>query len=174
MQRTLIHSKKPSSANRMWKRRDTAMVEFALVIPVIMLILVGLLEFGWMTKNRLQFANAVREGARDAAIGKSNTTVKTRIAERCSGIAGASTNPADGKPAITIMRDDNNDANGYAYTITVGDKTADSSGVVYNDAPSGAAIQVTASMPQASLTGIPFSTGRTLQVSVVMRREPGS
>jgi hypothetical protein len=45
-----------------------SLVEFALLLPVFLLILVGIAEFGrgWMTKNIL--TGAAREGARVAAV----------------------------------------------------------------------------------------------------------
>ena len=151
------------------RRRGSTLVEFAFLVPVLLVMILGIIEFGWLAKNRLQLANAVREGARAAAIGKSTTQITDLIQNRTSGMPGA---PA--QLTTTIMRDDNNESNGYSYTTSVGNKVADSNGNVYNDAPSGALIQVTTSIPHVSLTGLPFSTGKTLQVAVAMRREQGS
>lgn len=151
------------------RRRGSTLIEFAVIVPVLLVMLLGMIEFGWMTKNRLQLANAVREGARAAALGKSTTNVEDLVRNRCTGIPGAST-----QLTVTIQRDDNDESNGYNYNIAVGNKAADSSGNVYNDALSGSLIQVTGSLPHVSLTGLPFSTGKTLRVSVVMRRESGS
>jgi Flp pilus assembly protein TadG len=158
------------SASR--RRRGSTLLEFALIVPILMLILLGIIEFGWMAKNRLQLANAVREGARAAAIGKSTSDIKQLITNRALGIPGVSAVAADSKLDIVLKRDDNDESNDYNYNITLGDNAADASGNVTNDAPSGALIQVTASIPHVSLTGLPFATGKTLQVSVVMRREP--
>ncbi len=50
-------------------RRDgQALVEFALVIPIFILIVIGIIEFGrlWMTLNTL--TGAAREGVRVAAV----------------------------------------------------------------------------------------------------------
>ena len=43
------------------------MVEFALIVPVLLALLLGIMEFGWLAKNRLQLANAVRPASRRAA-----------------------------------------------------------------------------------------------------------
>lgn len=148
------------------RRRGATIVEFALVVPILMVTVLGIIEFGWMAKNQLQLANAVRDGARDAAIGSSTTLISDRVKNRASGIPGSTTDLT-----ITMTRDDGSDANGYAYTTTLGNKAANGSGVVYNDAPSGALIKIQASIPNQPLTGLPFTKNRTLQVNVIMRRE---
>jgi Flp pilus assembly protein TadG len=50
------------------QKKGQSLVEFALLLPVFLLILVGIAEFGraWMTKNIL--TGAAREGARVAAV----------------------------------------------------------------------------------------------------------
>ena len=45
-----------------------AMVEFALVLPVFLLILCGIIDFGWLFYNQLSLNNACREGARYAVV----------------------------------------------------------------------------------------------------------
>lgn len=151
------------------RHRGATLVEFALIVPILLAILLGTMEFGWMAKNKLQLSNAVREGARDASVGLSIDTIKTRIRNRAAGLPGV-----PDKLVIDLKRDDNNDANGYSYDIAVGDKPADAVGKVYNDAPSGALIRVRVTLPHQSLTNFPFTQGRTLQVEVIMRREAGS
>ena len=51
------------------KREDgQAMVEFALILPVFLLILCGIIDFGWIFYNQLSLNNACREGARYAVV----------------------------------------------------------------------------------------------------------
>ena len=150
------------------RRRGATMVEFAFVVPIMLALLLGIMEFGWLAKNRLQLANAVREGARDAAVGLSTDSIQTRIKNRASGIPGA---PA--RLDIKLQRDDGDDAS-YNYDITLGNKAADANGKIFNDAPAGALIRVRVTIPHQSLTGLPGSTGRSLQVDVIMRRESGN
>lgn len=45
-----------------------AMVEFALILPIFLLILCGIIDFGWMFYNQLSLNNACREGARYAVV----------------------------------------------------------------------------------------------------------
>lgn len=46
------------------------MTEFALVLPLLMLILIGILQFGIVFKQYLTLTDAVREGARKAAVSR--------------------------------------------------------------------------------------------------------
>jgi hypothetical protein len=47
-----------------------ALVEFALVLPALMAILIGILQFGVIFKDYLTLTDAVREGARKAAVSR--------------------------------------------------------------------------------------------------------
>lgn len=55
------------------------MVEFALVVPVFLLILCGILDFGFVLYSRMTVINAAREGAR----------VATTMTEDPGAISGA-------------------------------------------------------------------------------------
>jgi len=55
--------------------RGQGLVEFALLVPVFMLILLGLLEFGMVFDHTMTITTATREGARNgAAFANGNTT----------------------------------------------------------------------------------------------------
>ena len=45
-----------------------AMVEFALILPIFLLILCGIIDFGWLFYNQLSLNKACREGARYAVV----------------------------------------------------------------------------------------------------------
>jgi len=150
------------------KRKGQALVEFALVLPFLILLVLGIMEFGWLTKNQLTIDNAAREGARSAALGKPTTDIESVIKDQTSTVPYSST-----QLTISMNRDDNDASNGYNYTIPLGDAAADDDGVVKNDAPAGSMIKVTVSIPEHSLTGFfPFLNNRTISAAVVMRREP--
>ncbi len=53
-----------------FRRRESgqAMVEFALVLPILLAVLCGIIDFGWLYYNQLTLTNAAREGARYAVI----------------------------------------------------------------------------------------------------------
>lgn len=141
------------------RRRASTLIEFALIVPVLLAVVMGIIEFGWLVRSQLMIANAAREGARYAAVGKQTTDIVTRINNMASGIPGA---PAS--LTITIKRNDG--ANGTTYNTNVGNTGTT------NNAPTGSMIQVRVSAPNRSLTGLfPFLNNRTVQAAVVMRRE---
>lgn len=55
---------------KLLKRKEDgqAMLEFALVLPIFLLILCGIIDFGWMFYNQLALNNICREGARYAVV----------------------------------------------------------------------------------------------------------
>ncbi len=52
----------------MKSEKGQATVEFALILPIFLLLLGGILNFGWIFGNRLLAQNAAREAARYTAI----------------------------------------------------------------------------------------------------------
>lgn len=88
------------------RKRDLAsgqaLVEFALVVPILLLILMGIAEFGraWMTRNIL--TSAAREAVRIAAV-QGNTTAAVARANAIltsANIAGATVTPVDDNVAF--------------------------------------------------------------------------
>jgi Flp pilus assembly pilin Flp len=50
--------------------RGAAVVEFALILPLLVLFVFGIVEFGRAYSARIELTGAVREGARAVALGK--------------------------------------------------------------------------------------------------------
>jgi len=61
--------------------RGQTLVELALVLPIIILILFGTLEFWRIFHSYIVITNAAREGARLGALGKSDEEIISRIRE---------------------------------------------------------------------------------------------
>jgi Flp pilus assembly protein TadG len=60
--------------------RGTALLETAITIPIILLITVGIFEFGRAYQTQQVLVNASREGARLAVIeGSTDAAVRTRV-----------------------------------------------------------------------------------------------
>lgn len=70
------------------RRTDTgqALVEFALVLPVMLLMLFALVDFGRGFYTWLVVTNAAREGARVGATQKPLTDIQQRILDSASGL----------------------------------------------------------------------------------------
>ena len=63
-----------------WQRqRGVAVVEFALVLPVLLLILFGIIEFGLVMFDQAVITNASREGARAGIVLKTPKATTTDI-----------------------------------------------------------------------------------------------
>ena len=68
----------------MKRSKGQSLVEFALVMPLLMLILVGIIEFGFMFSGYLTLTNASREAARVISLGGTYVEAEARI----EGVAG--------------------------------------------------------------------------------------
>lgn len=60
-------------------RKGQSIVETALVLPLILMILLSIIEFGRIFNAYLVITNASREGARAAAVGASDAEIMNRI-----------------------------------------------------------------------------------------------
>src|SRR4051794_525192 len=49
-------------------RRGAALVEFAIVLPLLMTLLLGIMEFGMIMRDYIMLGHGAREGARTAAL----------------------------------------------------------------------------------------------------------
>jgi Flp pilus assembly protein TadG len=71
------------------RSRGQAMVEFALVIPIFLMVLCGMLDFGFILFSRMSAINAAREGARVAAMTSDPTTMVSVAKSRAVSAAQA-------------------------------------------------------------------------------------
>jgi len=71
--------------------RGAAAVEMALVMPLLILMVMGIIDFGRIFNGEIQLSQAAREGARVAALGKSGDFTVQNAIDRTTA---ALTNPA--------------------------------------------------------------------------------
>jgi Flp pilus assembly protein TadG len=87
----------------LFKRRNTdqgqAVVEFAVILPVLLLILFAILQFGVVFNNYIQVTAAAREGARKAAVSRS---LGTSSAETAATTAAKNAAPGLNQSNITV------------------------------------------------------------------------
>jgi len=62
----------PAGKTRHWRQRGVALVEFALVAPVLFLLLMAVMDLSMMMWVNLSMQHAVREGGRYALTGRSD------------------------------------------------------------------------------------------------------
>lgn len=84
--------------NRRVSRRDdgASAVELALVLPILLVLVLGIMEFGWAFNGWITVTGAAREGARIAAVDEDNAEVQSAV------LAHTTTFPTS--PTVTIDR----------------------------------------------------------------------
>ena len=65
--------------------KGQSMVEFALILPILLLIILGTIQFGIIFSSQIAVTNAAREGARVAAVGGSDSLILTRVQNSLGG-----------------------------------------------------------------------------------------
>lgn len=61
------------------KETGQAAVEFAIVLPILLIIICGIIDFGWLFYNQLSLENCTRDAARYGAVNAANTDCVTLI-----------------------------------------------------------------------------------------------
>lgn len=150
---------------RRHRRRGTSIIEFALVSPVLLAMVLGIIDFGWLERNSLVIANAAREGARAAALGQPTSNIRTRIIN-----SGSYTLRADSSGNISngsiVMEQAPSSGNPLVYGSWPSDNTSGST--PRNGVSQGNYIRITVLYNHRSITGL---MNRTVAIPVIMRRE---
>ena len=115
-------------------------VEFALLLPILIMLILGILEFGLAYNAQITVTNAAREGVRTMAIQNNTSAAKTAVQTVSSTL----------NPAITNTE----------ITITVSNGTTACTG--------GSTATVAVQYPFHFLTGF-FGTGYTMTGKAAMR-----
>lgn len=89
-------------------------VEFAIVLPILVLLVFGIIEFGLAYNHYVSITHAAREGVRQASVGKSDDVVRDKARMSAGMLAGdpnlqiiGPTYPEgdfQGKPVILIVQ----------------------------------------------------------------------
>ncbi len=86
---------KPGPSHRALRRRrdhrGAAAVEFALVMPLLLMLVFGIIDFGLMINEKTVLANAAREGARDGAISRKEAVIRSSVSGSLAGLASGAT-----------------------------------------------------------------------------------
>ena len=67
--------------------RGSVAVEFALLLPVLLLLIFGIIDFGRAINAQITLTQAAREGARLASLGYSTSAVTTRAQSAATGLS---------------------------------------------------------------------------------------
>ena len=80
------------------RRRGATVVEAALVMPLLVLLILGLVEYGWLFLKANQISDAAREGARTATfVGATQASVQSAVKAQ---MAAAGFNPITVQVAV--------------------------------------------------------------------------
>lgn len=96
-------------------RRDSrgqAIVEMALVLPIFILLVMGIIDFGRLYNAQISITHASREGARQAAVGTLDSQVTTLV-------KGAATGLDPAKITIAILPAPSGRRKGDPITVSV-------------------------------------------------------
>jgi Flp pilus assembly protein TadG len=81
--------------------RGAAAVEMAIVLPLLLLLVCGIIDFGRMLNTQITLSAAAREGARWAAL--SQPGVPARVSAAAPGISPAPSTAVTGCPATPAI-----------------------------------------------------------------------
>lgn len=138
------------------KRRGAALVEMAVVLPVFMMVILGIVEFGRAMMVSQLVTSAAREGARIGVVdGNANSDIESYVENFLSEAAGVSSE------YITTT-----------VTITPGPGSTTSGNEVGN-AQARDMVKVEVAVPFDRVSYIPgdYLTGKNLRSSATMRHE---
>lgn len=95
---------------RLWRNADgNAAIELALVLPMLVTLLVGILDYGQIHFTRLTMTNAAREGARVGVTMPEADAQSAAVATASAYLANAgisavvtATSPSQASPTVTV------------------------------------------------------------------------
>ena len=144
-------------------RRGAATVEFAVVVPILLTFILGIIEIGRLVMVAQVDTNAAREAARYAAQGKANTATVETYARTYLTNAGIAKAAAGNDSAVTVTIE--YQASSESWTATT-DPAA---------LPSGTPIRVTVSTNFDQQSWLPtrffVGDGKQVQGVSIMRKE---
>ena len=161
------------------KRRDqrgAAVVEFAIIAPILFLLVFGLIDFGFIFNDYLSVRNGVQNGARLGAVANFGT-----LTPATSSCVLTPTAPTTSSEAIELMCETKdriglNQTNTRVKILTVDPASAGCPSSCTNAYSDGNEIVVCAQFPVTSRSKIlsPFTSGKTITTRVAARVETTS
>ncbi|MFL6155346.1 MAG: TadE/TadG family type IV pilus assembly protein [Marmoricola sp.] len=137
-------------------QRGAAALEFALIVPILVMVVFGIVDFGWAINRDTLVNNAAREGAREGSLNPDATAIATVVRNSLSGVEAVGTTPSKITVTVTCRKPDDTPCTNFA-----------------NDAVSGGTVIVTVALNHSWITpvGSTFGSGLVLRKSVEMRIE---
>jgi Flp pilus assembly protein TadG len=102
------------------KDRGAEAVEFALVVPFFLLLVFGVIDFGYMTNRDTMVNNASREGARLGALDPVVADIDAKVRQSMSTVEPIGTTPTKITVTITCRKPDNSACSTFAADAASG------------------------------------------------------
>jgi Flp pilus assembly protein TadG len=95
----------PLARRRLEDRTGNALVEFALVLPLLLFVFAGIVDFGFMFQRHEVLTNAVREGARLAVLPANYGAgvIQQRVTDYVTAGLGSATGLTVGAPQPAVL-----------------------------------------------------------------------
>jgi Flp pilus assembly protein TadG len=87
-------------------QRGQALVEFALVVPILLILVLGIVDFGSALRSWMAVTNSAREGARAGAVGANCEDIRQRAVGTSAGLltgADVSVENCQGQPGTSVV-----------------------------------------------------------------------
>jgi Flp pilus assembly protein TadG len=84
------------------EERGQSLIEFALVMPLLLILVLGIIQFGFALHSYIALTDAVRIGARQAAVSRSINPESSRVPLIVSKVEKAGVNLDKNKLTVTV------------------------------------------------------------------------
>jgi Flp pilus assembly protein TadG len=131
-------------------------VEFALIVPLLVMVVFGIVDFGWAINRDSLVNDAAREGARAGSLDATAAQIESTVRQDLTSIEPLGTKPSKITVTVSCLKPDN--------TVCTN---------VTTDAVSGGTVVVTVAVDHTWITpvGSIFGKGIVLKKTVEMRIE---
>ena len=81
---------RPARSSDRWRERGASAMEFAIILPTLIIMIFGVVETGFLVKDLVAVRNAAEEGVRAGAVGANGATADFKILSAIKGHMGQS------------------------------------------------------------------------------------
>jgi Flp pilus assembly protein TadG len=94
--------------------RGAEAVEFALVVPIFLILLFGVIDFGYMINRDTMVNNASREGVREGALNPDQSAISAKVRLALASVEPVGTSPSRVTVTITCRKPDGTSCANFA------------------------------------------------------------
>ena len=101
-----VRDSKTHVRRRSLAERGQTLVELALVVPIVLILVVGTVDFGWALRSWMTVTNSAQEAARLGAVGASCEDIQQRAVGTSGGLltaADVSVKNCQGEPGTPVV-----------------------------------------------------------------------